>query len=168
MVTMLMLSLLVAVLYAGIAAIKERELPESVSALVYHIPKGGWRWLWTLWLWTVAILLAPSLMEAMPGDWRFVGFLTLGCLLFVGAMPLGMNDSNATHNTLGIAAGVLSQVCVILINPLWLLVWAGWLCLFCVMLFTTNNRLKEEMYGKGVFCLEAFCAASLYGALLTT
>ena len=165
--TMLLLSLLVAVLYVGIATIKARELPASVSALVYNLPKGGWRWLWTIWLWTVTMLLTPSLIESMPDGLQVVAFLTLMCLLFVGAMPLGMDASNNTHYILGIAGGVLSQVCVLLLNPWWLLVWSGWLCLFGTLCLLPDSRFAKAMYGKGVFCLEVFCVISIYGALLT-
>lgn len=45
MITLILVAILLAVLYVGIAIWVTKEIPESVSAMVYVLPDGGWRWL---------------------------------------------------------------------------------------------------------------------------
>ena len=55
MTTLLIISILLVTLYVGAAIWKERELPESISAMVYLLPEGGAQWLWSLWMVVTAI-----------------------------------------------------------------------------------------------------------------
>ena len=119
----ILISLLMAVLYVGAAIIIKKELPVSISSMVYILPKGGWRWLWTVWIWLTGLLLIVPLMDALPDDWKFLAFLTIGCLMFCGAMPIFIEENHKWHNIFGIAAGVLSQGCVAIINPWYLVLW---------------------------------------------
>lgn len=50
MTTMTVLSILLAVSFTGIAIWKMNGLPDSISAMVYALPEGGWRWHAT-WRW---------------------------------------------------------------------------------------------------------------------
>ena len=119
----ILISLLMAVLYVGAAIIIKKELPVSISSMVYILPKGGWRWLWTVWIWLTGFLLIVPLMDALPDGWKFLAFLTIGCLMFCGAMPIFIEENHKWHNIFGIAAGVLSQICVAIINPWYLVLW---------------------------------------------
>ena len=47
---MLLISISLVVLYVGTTIWIKKELPDSISAMVYDLPEGGWRWLWTVWL----------------------------------------------------------------------------------------------------------------------
>ena len=118
MIRMLIFAIILLVLYVGIVIWKKKELPKSISHMVYDLPKGGWRWIWTIWLWTVVICVAPSLIEALSGSaFQFVGFLAIASLLFVGAIPLFDADHIKWHNILAISGGILTQVCTILTIP---------------------------------------------------
>lgn len=162
---MLTVSVLLAVLFTGIAIRKGRGLPESVSAMVYTLPVGGYRWLWTVWLWLVAMCLAPKLMETLPEELGFVGFMMLVCLIFVGAMPLFDKENGKWHNILGISAGILSQLCVLIICPWWLL---SWLLMAVIVTdaWFVHPRIPRWYDNKGVFIAEAICTISLYGSLV--
>lgn len=162
---MLILSVLLAALYLGAASIRLRTLPESVSALVYLLPHGGWQWLWTLWLWAVTFLLTPALIEAMPDAWRFFALLCVACLLFVGAVPLFDTDHHRLHNALGIASGILSQACVWFVSPWWLLLWLL-MAAVGVDAWFVHPRLPRWYDHKGVLIAELICAATVYGSLL--
>ena len=62
---MIILSLLMVALGIGAATWKLGELPESISALVYVLPRqGGWRWLWSGWLWAVSLTVGIPLHDA--------------------------------------------------------------------------------------------------------
>jgi len=156
---MIIASIVLAVLFVGTATALKKQIPESVSAMVYAFP---FKWLWTIWLWAVTILITPSLLDAMPEDWKFLGFLTIGCLMFVGAMPLIPTESNKAHNILGVTAGILSQLCVLLINPQWLWLWAVWAVVFVIK--TLDKSLDEWRWS--VFLSECVCYITLVCILI--
>ena len=163
----ILISLLMAVLYVGAAIIIKKKLPDSISSMVYILPEGGWRWLWTVWIWLTGLLLIAPLMNAMPENWKFIAFLTIGCLMFCGAMPIFIEDNHKWHNILGIAAGILSQVCVAFISPWWLSVWLLWPFLMGSTIIQPDGGDMREMFsGKGIFVAEAICFITLCGCLI--
>lgn len=125
MVNRFILSAAIAMAYIIATVFVQKRIPVSMSSLCYTF-KGGWRWLWSLWIWTTMILLAFDLIPAMPENCQVFAFATCACLLFVGAMPLFNIEKNTAHNVFGIGAGVFSQVCVMIMAPqvLW-----GWIVL---------------------------------------
>lgn len=157
MIEMVLVSLLFAVLLVGAAIWRLHEFPESISALVYLLK---WPWMWTLWLWIVVLLITPAMIEAVGDGWQSVAFLSASSLLFCGAMPLFLAEHHTAHNILGVTGGVLSQVCVAVISPLWLLVW--------LLFIPLSAGIWRQTSCKGVFIAEALCSVALYGALLTS
>ena len=159
---MLFLSALLVILYTGMATWRRRKLPESVSAMVYELPQK-WQWVWTAWLALVTALMAPALTEAMPSAWYSItSHACIICLAMTAAMPLIPGSHNTAHYGLGIAAGVLSQVCVAIMCSWWLLLWL----LFVAVVFYTVFAKKGTIFdGKGVFVMEAVCWMSLMGCL---
>ena len=166
--TLLFVSILTAVMPLVVASFRERRVPASISAMVYLLPKGGWQWLWTLWLWVVAVTLAPPLIDAMPDGWRFIAALMLVTLSFTAAMPLFDQENKKRHYRFAIASGILSQLCVLILNPCWLLPWLPMSAL--VMLVSSAHNDEDGVHkicnGKGVFMAEVACVLSLYAALL--
>ena len=166
--TLLFVSMLTAVAPLVVASVRERRVPVSISAMVCLLPEGGWQWLWTLWLWAVALTLAPPLMEAMPDGWRFIAALMLAALTFTAAMPLFGQENKKRHYYFAIASGILSQLCVLILNPWWLLPWLPVLALV-VSAFSAHNDedgIHKVCNGKGVIIAEVACVLSLYAALL--
>ena len=170
MITLLIIAILLMVIYIGITIWKKKELPKSISHMVYDLPKGGWRWLWTIWLWSVVMCVAPSLIEALSGSsFQFVGFLTIASLLFIGALPLFDTDHLKWHNTLAIAGGIGSQICTIRICPWWMLLWFVMIILmggaFCA--FKDNKGYYRIIDGKGIFITEILCSTTVIAAIIT-
>ena len=165
MVTLLILSLLLVTLYVGVATWRLGALPDSISSMVYVLPEGGWRWLWTAWLWMVALLTCIPAIEALSYKGLEVfGFFTLVCLGFTGAMPLFLKEMIRTHYILSIAGGIFSQVCVLIICP-WFL--ALWLLMVWFLLDSLTAGDKPRWYDhKSVLISEAICYASYIGSLL--
>ena len=167
MVTMLVFSILLAVAFTAAAIWIGKGLSESVSSTVYVLPeRGGWRWLWTIWLWTVTLTLAPALMEALPDEWRILGFAALVCLGMTGAMPVTMKEHKPWHDIFGVAAGVLSQICVFIICPDWLCVWMAAVFLIGSGYVQPDGWLGQICKGRQVFIAEAACACGTYGAVM--
>ena len=164
MVTLIIISLTLVVLFVGATIYHTHKIPDSVSAMVYSLPHG-WRYLWTAWLWAVSMLLMPALMDKLGSYWQFLGFLWCASMAFCGALPLIKGEQNTIHNVLGIAAGVISQVCVFIINPWWLCVW---LLLSWFVLTDRVRDLTSVWYGKTCFLAESVCYVSMVGSLLFT
>lgn len=162
MTTLLFISILLAVSFVGIAAVKLRSIPVSISSLV-DVFRGDCRWLWTVWVWAVVFTLAAPLMDVLSPNWQSVGFFTLFCLVMCGAMPLFLVEKQKWHSAFGIAAGILSQVCVAFICSWCLLAWLAFVYMVVdVLLIARNERWYE---GKVTFVAEAICAVSTYTAV---
>lgn len=166
MMCMTLATLLLTVLCAGIVIRRRRGLPESVSAMVYDLPRQG-QWLWTLWIWAVSLLTCIPLVDTMPSGLGGIGFITLACLMLCGAMPISDNSvSHRAHNAFGILGGILSQVCVAVICPDWLFAWALWVFLMGSVYVQPEGWLGRMMSGKGVFLAEMICTVTVCGSLL--
>jgi hypothetical protein len=121
---------------------RKNECPESISGMVYVFPEKL-HWIWTLWIWALALMILPGLLAVTPETWKFLAFLSIATLVFCGAMPLRAGESNLAHNLLGIASGILSQVCVALTNPLLLLLWIP--AVILIILFRSKSTFISEI-----------------------
>lgn len=184
MTYLVLASILLTVLYVGTviwrrwldtdasASFSERlnaALPDSISALVYELPRP-WQWLWIVWIWSVSLLACIPLIEVLPDDVKVLGFATIVCLMLCGAMPISDSHVNRrAHNVFGILGGILSQACVLLQCPLYLLAWLLFSAVYaCDALPSQNGRIYPLRWydGKGVFLAEMICAVTVFGSLL--
>ena len=167
---MITLSILLMVLGVGAAIWKKRELPQSISAMVYLLPEGGSRWLWTLWLMVVGVMtFAPAIDILDPIGYGYLGFAPMVTIGFVAVWPLFDVEHRTHHNVLGIMSGILSQVCVALIGPWWLLCWllmAGVMA-WCAMHGGRGRVRTLFSDGCGVLVSEMICWASVNAAYIT-
>ena len=148
------------------AIMKCESLPESISAMVYELPKNR-QWMWSVWLCAIAGLLFYPLMLALTDQCvgaESLGWITITCLIGTAVTPIIQDHTRRWHNILGIIAGIVSQVCVLLINPWWLLIW-----IVLIMLLGNSfvSRSTSAWYdGKGLFIIEVLCSISMMGALM--
>jgi len=167
MVTMLIISLLLAAALPAAAIWMFREIPKSISSLAYRLPEGGWRWLWSLWLMLVTVTLAPALMEATPDMWRIFAFATLACLTGTAAIPSFTKGYEGVHDYLSLASGIFSQACVRFICPWWLAAWAVTGVLSFGVLCGFKDKGVTMLDGRGVTLAEATCMVTVFGSVLT-
>lgn len=161
MMTFLIISALLTLVYVGLAIWHFKKLPHSISAMVYDLPKK-WQWVWTAWLALATTLIAPPLIAAMPPTWFSISANSfIVCLAMVAAMPL-IPGNNEAHEFIAIIAGILSQVCVAIINNYWLLTWLLFIAIF---IYSVKKKGKSIFDGKGVFVTEAICWLSLVGSI---
>lgn len=158
---LVILSAVLVIAYVGIAIWKKKELPESISATVYELPRKK-QWLWSDWLAAVSALLFYPLVENVGG----FGWLTVVCLFGTALTPLVKADTKKWHYVFAIAAGVLSQVCVVMLDAMWLGVWMVFVFLFLSSYVQPEGWLGKAMKGKGVFLAQMACFISLIGSLL--
>lgn len=155
---MIYLALFIVIAGTLIGMWKARGIPYSLSSLVFALPKKQ-QWVWSAWMGITAVLVLSVIMEALPETWEFAGFLLTACLLGVSATPLIHKDTERWHDTLAIFAGVMSQICVAILNPWWLIAWVLMLIKPCVRRWARANYT--------VFLAEVMCGVSLFGSLFT-
>ena len=134
-------------------------VPKSISSLVNRM---RWKWLWSLWLGVTGFLLLPLLLDELPETFKFVGFLMFIALLGTALTPVFVDKNRKAHNIFGNVLGVLSQVCVLILSPWWLVLWVGMLV---VMILSLSGRIPKVFVGNGLFVIEVLCMITLYGAL---
>lgn len=163
---MCLLSLVISVVGVVMSILSKKSLPSSVSAIVYGMKN---KYAWSAWVWLVTLLLTPSLIDKLPEFFKVFGFFTIAALLFCGALPIVDKSHKYVHNFLGIAAGILSQICISVINPWWLLLWILLVIFFSTIVFVEKpwaDKIYEACDGKGVFLVEVTSMATLYCGLL--
>ena len=137
-------------------------VPDSISSMVYELKH---KWVWSVWLCAVSLTLMPVLIDTLPDYVRFVGFLTICCLLGCCITPLIRKELQGVHNMLAIMAGLLSQICVILICPWWMLAWTGMIAI-CGYVLLCAGEEECAIDGRGLLLAEGFCALTTYGCLI--
>ena len=167
---MLLISILLVALYIGGYIWKHKELPNSISAMVYEL-EGSKRYIWQIWLALVTVGIAPTLLEATKDNpFQFIAFFTIAGLMMVSGLPLVRKEKNKAHGIIAICSGILSQVSVTMVCAWWLLVWLPLILIMCCFYFNAfcaDNRFFKAVEGKGIFLAELACTISLYGSLLT-
>lgn len=164
MIALTLVSLILAV--GGLLLMSRGGVPDSISGMVYSLPVRR-RWLWSVWLVAVALTLMVPLMSAL-GDVAWLGWMTVVCLIGAAVTPVIHKDTHRLHNICGVAAGVLSQICVMILCPWWLLCWFIYVPLIAdsMAAFNDSEEMPVVCDGKGVLVSECICAVSLYGSLL--
>ena len=83
--------------YLIIIIIKDKKIPESISATVYSLSNTK-KWLFTIMMFLIAMLIAPELFILMEGSgYEWLSFLTILGMLGVGADPLVPGERNVVH-----------------------------------------------------------------------
>lgn len=88
---LILISLAIFIAYNVFMCVKN-GVPTSLSATYYELPTK-WRWLFTVFMWGIAMLLMPAWIEVANSftDWRSnltcLAFLTCALICFVGAAP---------------------------------------------------------------------------------
>lgn len=161
---MTILSILLAVSFAGAAIWRLKALPDSISAMVYALPEGGWRWLWSAWLVLVGILTFAPVVEILDGrGLGILGFLPMAMLMFVAVWPIFDREHYRWHNILSTAVAVISHVDIWLICPSCLLLW---LLMPFVVFMKGLCHTGTYFGGKGVLFAECMCYVVLTLAAL--
>ena len=154
MVYLIILSVVLSVAMAIVAANKAKELPDSVSSFSYYV--GDVRFsLWATMM--AAILLFSSLHALLPKHAYIAGLMSVG-LLMVAASPCYRTENKILHYIGGYLFGLASQVVVALVMP-WLLVpWT-------LFPFVFIHRAWRE---NATFIAEAICYLTLVVCLIVS
>ena len=154
MVYLIILSVVLSVAMAIVAAKKARELPESVSSFSYYV--GDVRF--SLWATAISILLLSPALNVLPKSQSFLGALMSVGLLMVAASPCYRTENKVLHYVGGYLFGLASQVVVALVMP-WLLV------LWTLFPFVFIRKAWRE---NATFIAEAICYLTLVVSLIVS
>lgn len=121
------------------------SIPPSLSASVFNFPTNK-RWIWTIVIFTVCILVVPTYIEKTYINTQFLSFLSIGGLGFVGAAPLVKLKDDIlqfkVHEIGAIICAICSQLVLIFNYPILLCSWI--LLLFLLLLLV--GKIGELKY----------------------
>lgn len=102
------------------------SIPSSLSASIFNIPTNK-RWIWTVIIFTVCILVVPTYIEKTDINTQFLSFLSIGGLGFVGAAPLVKLKDDVlqfkVHEIGAIICAICSQLVLTFNYPILLYSW---------------------------------------------
>lgn len=159
----ILVSMALVALYIGLVCYRKGEIPENMGAVAYLLPDGGWRWLWSVWLWSTVYTLTPKLFVVIPDAGQPCAHAFATAMLLLGILPLLKHEGNKGVYALATVACFFSQVCVALVCPWFLLTW---LSMPAMLAGRHCWRGLEKVRQRLV--MELSCYVSLAGSLLVT
>lgn len=155
----ILISMALVALYIALVYRRRGSLPDSMGTEVYVIPDGGWRWLWSVWMWSTVYTITPKLFHVIPEQGQPCAHAFATAMLLLGILPLLKHEGDRGVFALGLAACFMSQVCVALVCPWWLLMWLS---------LPALAAWRSDLLAGGRYRLfvELTCYCSLTGSLL--
>lgn len=138
------------------------KVPSSLSASVFDLPYGK-RWIWSVVIFLVCFLCVPTYIDKVSESTKFLAFIAIAGLAFVGAAPL-VKDSQDIAYKVHCAGAVICAVCsqlVLVFNQPWLLF--GWIPFVAYEAYKFRNARK---WRTEVFWGEMVCFASTFAFCL--
>ena len=135
----------------------EGRIPSSLSATVFSMEKKD-RWIWCLVIWAVVFICLPTYIDKVGDNTKFLAFLAMAGLLFVGGAPLVMKSEDKMQYWVHCGAAVVCAVCsqiVLVFNQPWLLL--AWVP-FVVAGFIIGWKRWSTM----TFCGEMVCFGNTF------
>ena len=153
-------------IYTAALCLAERQIPPSLSASVFYLPRAG-AILWLAVIATVVFCLAPVLLAVSRPATQFLAFISCAGLLFVGGCPLVKDKTDITYN-IHIAGAVTCAVAanlLIMTNHWWMLfLWIPWL--FWFIWVTKDLRWTTQTFWAEMTCFYSTFAYAYYGIAL--
>lgn len=135
--------------YLGYIIYKDKKIPSSISQTIFSLNEKN-RWVFTIIMFIVAILIAPQLFTLMqPFDYEILAFMTALGIFGVGADPLDADEKDIVHYVSSVIVGVPSQLMVYIINPWCLVLWIP----YVIYTLYTEDGSKNMLFGEIVMVL---------------
>jgi hypothetical protein len=125
----------IAILLAYVLSMIKDEgcIPSSLSVTVFSMEKKD-RWIWCLVIWAVVFICLPTYICKVGENTKFLAFLAMAGLLFVGGAPLVIKSEDKmqyfVHCGAAVVCAVCSQLVLVFNQPLLLLAWVPWVVAF--------------------------------------
>ena len=138
------------------------KVPSSLSASVFDLTMGQ-RWIWTAVICAVCFLCVPTIIDKTSEDTKFLAFIAIAALAFVGAAPL-VKDTHDIAYKVHCVAAVICALCsqlVLMFNNAWLL-----LCWIPFIAYEAWRHSHFRKWRTEVFWAEMTCFASTFAYCL--
>jgi len=145
-----LIGFLIILLYCIIIITKDKEIPNSISQMVYSLEEKM-KWTFTMVMMIVGFMIVPQLMEVINSNYEFLGFLTVLGIFGVGADPLVKGEKNIVHYVSAAIMGISSQIIVLMNMPNLMYMWIPY------VMYT----LYEKKSDKNMFFAEIIMLISL-------
>lgn len=149
--------------YILLARIYKGNNPSSMKEIAYILPEGGWRWLQSVWMAATLYTLTPKLFLVIPDRWEVCAHCFATAMTMLCILPLLKHEGNKSHQVLDVVSSVFGQICVLIINPLWL---ALWLVVPVLMARSRHEMSRRWQDGRIKLVCSLLCYATLALALL--
>ena len=137
----------------------EGRIPSSLSATVFSMEKKD-RWIWCLVIWAVVFICLPTYIDKVGENTKFLAFLAMAGLLFVGGAPLVLKSEDRMQYWVHCGAAVVCAVCsqlVLVFNQLWLLLaWVPYIGYLAASLY------YKDKFRTNVFWAEMVCFGNTF------
>ena len=165
----IVIAIIILLVYTVALCIKGGGVPPSLSASVFDLPKNK-RWIWTVTLYAVVFLcLVPfdflpnsvSYLDKVSESTKFLAFIALAALAFVGAAPLVTDKTDMAYKVHCVAAiicAVCSQLVLVFNQPWLLLCWVPFSAAF--VWITKDHAWRTQTFWAEMVCFVstfAFC-----------
>lgn len=150
-------------IYTDALCLAERQIPPSLSASVFYLPRAG-AIIWLAVIATVVFCLAPVLLAVSRPATQFLAFISCAGLLFVGGCPLVKDKTDLTYK-IHIAGAVTCAVAanlLIIFNHWWLMfLWIPWI--FWFIWVTKDRPWTTQTFWAEMTCFYSTFAFAYYG-----
>lgn len=153
---------LVAAYIFGAVRYKHGECPSDMKEIAYALP-DGWRWLTSVWMAATVYTLTPKLFLVIPDRWEVCAHCFATAMTMLCILPMLKHEGNKSHQVLDVVSSVFGQICVIIINPLWL---ALWLVVPVLMVRSRHDMSRRWQDGRIKLVCSLLCYATIALALL--
>ena len=143
------------------------QVPPSLSASIFNIPTNK-RWIWTVVLYSVCFLIlypvdilpySVSILDKASENTRFLIFIAVAALAFVGAAPLVKDKTDlayTVHCVSAVVSAVASQIFLGFNNWIILLFWIPFIFAFSIY-YNRGDKFRTK-----VFWAEQVCFSSIF------
>ncbi len=137
------------------------KVPSSLSASVFDLPYNK-RWIWSVVIFLVCFLCVPTYIDKVSENTKFLAFIAIAGLAFVGAAPLVKDKDDIAykvHCVGAIICAVCSQLVLIFNQPLLLLGWIPFIA-YEAWRFRNARKWRTEVFWGEQECFAntfAFC-----------
>lgn len=118
-ITALLLALTVTIYCIG----RVKRCLDSISEISYILP----HWMFTVWIASIALLLSPAIIDHLPDNLKWIGFVSIVGLLTVAASSYYKTENSTMHYAGGWICGIGFMVVVFLNIPHLLFGWSLYL-----------------------------------------
>ena len=157
------IAMAVLTIYTASLCLAEKQIPSSLSASVFYLPRAG-AVVWLAVICIVVFCLAPVLIAVSSPNTQFLAFIACAGLLFVGGCPLVKDKTDMTYHIhmAGAITCAISANLLIIFNHWWLMfLWIPWL--FWFVWVTKDRRWTTQTFWAEMTCFYATFAYAYIG-----